>query len=284
MIGAIVGDIVGSIYEGRPVQSKNFPFFQEQCRFTDDSMMTIAVAEAIMAGGTRDDFIDQMKRYGRLYPNAGYGGHFIIWLRSDSRDPYNSFGNGSAMRVSPCAWMMDCDEFSRTGRLPQIGTDLARLSAEVTHNHPEGIKGALATTDAIFLARYYFGGFHRGDEEPIHGDPDECKRRIRDHIESTYGYDLSLTVDQIRPTYSFHVSCQRCVPEAIRCFLDANSFEDAVRNAISLNGDSDTLAAIAGSIAEAAYGVPAWIEETALGFLDDRLIDVISRWRAFLNQ
>ena len=148
MIGAIVGDIVGSVYEWNNIKTKNFPLFREDCFFTDDTVMTCAVAEAIMEGGTRDAFIDAMKKYGRMYPDAGYGGRFGAWLRSDSREPYNSFGNGSAMRVSPCAWVMDCGFCARTGMWPIVGRNRAALSAQVTHDHPEGVKGAAAVADA----------------------------------------------------------------------------------------------------------------------------------------
>ena len=150
MMGAIIGDIVGSVYEWHNIKTKDFPLFRDDCFFTDDTVMTIAVAEAVMNGGQRDDFIDAMKKYGRMYPDAGYGGRFGAWLFSDSREPYNSYGNGSAMRVSPCGWTMDCGFCARTGMWPSNGRYRASLSAEVTHNHPEGIKGAMATVDAIF--------------------------------------------------------------------------------------------------------------------------------------
>ena len=156
MLGAIVGDIVGSIYEWRNIKTKDFPLFGSRCSFTDDTVMTCAVAEAVMNGGKREDFIKAMKKYGRLYPNVGYGGNFRAWLFSDGSAPYGSFGNGSAMRVSPCAWAAECDGVSKA-ELPDRCRDLARLSAEVTHNHPEGVKGAVATADAIFLCRYYLG-------------------------------------------------------------------------------------------------------------------------------
>ena len=283
MIGAIIGDIVGSVYEFHNIKTKEFPLFREDCFFTDDTVMTCAVAEAVMAGGRTDDFIDAMKTYGRMYPNAGYGGRFGAWLRSDSREPYHSFGNGSAMRVSPCAWVMDCGFCARTGMWPSRGRDQAKRSAQVTHNHPEGIKGAAAVADAIFLCRYYFGGWCGDYEEPIRHRPDECKRRIRDHIQREYGYDLSQTLDQIRPGYRFNETCQQTVPQAILAFLESRDFEDAIRNAISLGGDSDTLAAITGSIAQAAYGVPPWMEKKALSYLDAPLLDVVRRWKAYLH-
>ena len=267
MLGAIVGDIVGSVYEWDNIKTKDFPLFREDCFFTDDTVMTCAVAEAIMNGGQKDDFIDAMKKYGRMYPDAGYGARFDTWIHSDNREPYNSFGNGSAMRVSPCAWVVD----ATTGELPTEGKRLAQLSSEVTHNHPEGIKGAMATADAIFMCRYFLGG-------DSSDNPAEIKRRIKEHIEKEYGYDLSKTLDEIRPTYRFNETCQDTVPQAIIAFLESTDFEDAIRNAISLGGDSDTLAAITGSIAEAAYGIPEWIKDKAYSYLDEPLKDVLRRW------
>lgn len=222
MLGAIIGDIVGSVYEWNNIKIKDFPLFRKDCFFTDDTVMTCAVAEAIMHGGQKDDFIDAMKKYGRMYPTS--------------------------------------------------------LSAEVTHNHPEGVKGAMATADAIFLCRFYFGGYCREYEQPINDNPTECKRRIKDYIEKTYGYKLSQTLDEIRPNYRFNETCQETVPQAIIAFLESRDFEDAIRNAISLGGDSDTLAAITGSIAEAAYGIPNWIKDKAYSYLDKPLKDVVMRW------
>lgn len=169
------------------------------------------------------------------------------------------------MRVSPCAWVME----AATDELPSEGKRLAQLSSEVTHNHPEGVKGAMATADAIFMCRYFFG---RND------NPAEIKRRVKEHIEKEYGYDLSKTLDEIRPTYRFNETCQETVPQAIVAFLESTDFEDAIRNAISLGGDSDTLAAITGSIAEAAYGIPEWIKDKAYSYLDEPLKDVLRRW------
>ena len=260
MLGAIIGDIVGSVYEFDNIKTKDFPLFRDDCFFTDDTVMTCAVAEAVMRGGRADDFIDEMKRLGRLYPYAGYGGNFSRWLASSDRAPYHSYGNGSAMRVSPCGWMSE------------DGYEAARLSAAVTHDHPEGIKGALATFDAIVLARTGF-----------RNDPAGCKKRIREQIEGKYGYDLSPTLDEIRPTYRFNETCQETVPQAIVAFLESTDFEDAIRNAISLGGDSDTLAAITGSIAEAAYGIPDDLKRKALSYLDLPLLDVLKRWDAFLS-
>lgn len=275
MLGAIIGDIVGSVYEFDNIKTKEFELFKPSCRFTDDTVMTCAVADAIMNGGSESDFIRSMKKYGRMYPHAGYGGRFRIWLRSMDTESYNSFGNGSAMRVSPCAWVMDCGFCARTGMWPN--RDLARLSASVTHNHPEGIKGALAVCDAIFMARFYFGGWNIEYSNPIDSDPDECKRRIKEHIENEYGYDLSMSLDSIRKDYEFDETCQGSVPQAIIAFLETTDFEDAIRNAISIGGDSDTIVAITGSIAEAAYGISEDMKEMALSYLDEPLKDVLRR-------
>lgn len=283
MLGAIVGDIVGSVYEWHNIKTKEFPFFRDDCFFTDDTVMTIATADALMNGGRADDFIDAYKKWGRLYPNAGYGVRFGDWIFSNDREPYNSWGNGSAMRVSPCAWLMDCGLCARTGMWPSNGRDKAKFSAQITHNHPEGIKGALAVADAIFMCRYYVGGFGMGNPNNKHFTLEQYKIQIKEHIEREYGYDLNKTLDEIRPTYQFNESCQDTVPQAIIAFLESTDFEDAIRNAISLGGDSDTLAAITGSIAEAAYGVPDWIREKALGYLDAPLKAVYYRWIEFLN-
>lgn len=281
MLGAIIGDIVGSVYEFDNIKTKDFDLFKPDCRFTDDTVMTCAVADAIMNGGSEKDFILSMKKYGRMYPHAGYGGRFRVWLRSMDTEPYNSFGNGSAMRVSPCAWVMDCGFCARTGMWPN--RDLARLSASVTHNHPEGIKGALAVCDAIFMARFYFGGWNIEYSNPIDSDPDECKRRIKEHIENEYGYDLSMSLDEIRKNYEFDETCQGSVPQAIVAFLESTNFEDAIRNAISIGGDSDTIAAITGSIAEAAYGISEDMKEMALSYLDEPLKDVLRRWKKYMR-
>lgn len=285
MIGAIIGDIVGSVYEWQNIKTKDFPLFRDDCFFTDDTVMTIATADALMNGGGVKDFIDAYKKWGRLYPNAGYGGRFGGWIHSDDREPYNSWGNGSAMRVSPCAWLMDCGFYAHTGIWPTTYRDKAKLSAEVTHSHPEGVKGALAITDAIFMCRFYAEGYRDNLGEPIKEALTlaEYKTQIKEHIEQEYGYNLSQTLAEIRPTYSFNESCQDTVPQAIIAFLESVDFEDAIRNAISLGGDSDTLAAIAGSVAEAAYGVPDWITEKALDYLDSPLRAVYERWNEFLK-
>ena len=237
MFGAILGDIIGSPYEfDMGNKTKDFPLFSEHSHFTDDSVMTIAVAEALMvtAGQSdeeiKSDIIFCMQRWGRKYPNAGYGGMFSHWLREKYPHPYNSFGNGSAMRVSSVGWLYDTLEETR---------HMARLTAEVSHNHPEGIKGAEATASAIFLAR-----------------TGKSKDEIHDYIVKEFGYDLSRTCDEIRPTYHHVETCQQTVPEAITAFLDGLDFEDVIRTAVSLGGDCDTLTCIAGGIAEAYYGIP----------------------------
>jgi ADP-ribosylglycohydrolase len=225
MIGAIAGDIIGSVYEFNPIKTKDFPLFQVRCRFTDDSVLTVAIARAIMDDG---DYRRALWELGREYPNAGYGASFYGWLGSPDPQPYDSWGNRSAMRVSPVGFAFDT--------VDDVLREAAR-SAEVSHNHPEGIKGAQATALAIFLAR-------------TTGDKD----LIRAEITERFGYDLDRTLDDIRPSYVFDVSCQGAVPEAIIAFLESETYEDAVRNAVSLGGDSDTQACITGGIAEAYYG------------------------------
>ena len=241
MYGAILGDIIGSPYEfDMGNKTKIFPLFSEESHFTDDTVMTIAVAEALIDAPDEDDTIRRrliaaMQKYGKRYPHAGYGGMFRRWLRAKDPQPYGSYGNGSAMRVSSVAWLYnDIDTVRR----------LARLSAEVTHNHPEGIKGAEATALAIFLGR-----------------TGHSKAEIKTYIETEFHYDLSRTCDEIRPSYYHVESCQETVPEAITAFLEGESFEDVIRTAISLGGDCDTLTCIAGSIAEGFYGIPTELTE-----------------------
>ncbi len=233
MIGAIAGDIIGSVYEHHQIKTKDFPLFDSRCRFTDDTVLTVAIADAILSS---QPYIEAVREIGRRHSGAGYGGAFIRWLHSDDPKPYNSWGNGSAMRVSPVGFAFSSeDEVLRH----------AMLTAEISHNHSEGIKGAQATALAVFLARTGTG-----------------KEQIRSRIAENFGYDMERTVDDIRPGYSFDVSCQGTVPEAIIAFLDSNSYEDALRNAISLGGDSDTLACITGGIAEAFYGdIPKYIQK-----------------------
>lgn len=279
MLGAIIGDIVGSVYEWHNIKTKDFPLFRDGCFFTDDTVMTVAAAEALLNGGKHEDFIGAYKKWGRRYPNAGYGGRFGSWLFSDERSPYNSWGNGSAMRVSPVGWTFPLGAFTREGFDGVL--DLARRSAEVTHNHPEGIKGAQATALAIVYARY---GRARGEIDAYKA---YLRRDLGNETESIFGdkfgYDLNRSLDEIRPAYRFNESCQATVPQAILAFLESNGFEDAIRNAISLGGDSDTLAAITGSIAEAAYGIPQDIADKALTYLDKPLRETYGRWRASLT-
>ncbi len=258
MIGAIIGDIMGSIYEWNNIKTKEFPLFRDKCFFTDDTVMTIAVAEDLINGGEKDDFIDAMKKYGRMYPDAGYGGRFGTWLFFESREPYHSYGNGSAMRTAAVGWWLDSLEETRA---------MAALAARVTHDHPEGIKGAESTAAAIFLIRI-----------------GHSKAEIKEYVEREFGYDLSRTLDEIRPSYRFNESCQDTVPQAIIAFLESTDFEDAIRNAISLGGDSDTLAAITGSIAEAAYSVPQWIQDQVWEYLDEPLREVLRRWQEELSR
>ncbi|MCG6136889.1 MAG: ADP-ribosylglycohydrolase family protein [Nostoc sp. LLA-1] len=249
MLGAIAGDIIGSVYEGKNFKTKDFPLFNRECRFTDDTVLTVAVADVILNADQSPDnnqYIDQLKLYYRRYPYAGYGRNFREWANSNSRQPYNSLGNGAAMRVSPIGYAFnDLDTVLRE----------AQHSAEVTHNHPEGIKGAQATATAIFLAR-------TGHDQA----------QIKSYIQNTFGYNLELTLEQIRPTYQYDSTCPGSVPQAIIAFLESTSFEDAVRNAVSIGGDSDTVSCIAGSIAQAFYGgVPQAIAESALSHLNEHL-------------
>ena len=249
MLGAIVGDIVGSIYEFENHKSKEFPLFQEESFFTDDSVLTCATALAILDG---ENYGDLYRKVGLSYPDAGYGGMFIHWLIDDTKGPYDSFGNGSAMRVSPVGWAFDS---------VAEALDAAKSSAEVTHNHVEGIKGAQATALAILRARTG----HSQDE-------------ILLEVAERFEYDMSVPVSRLREFYDFDVTCQGTVPQAIRCFFEADDFEDAIRNAISIGGDSDTLAAITGSIAEATFGIPDTIANTAYERLDEPLADIVSRF------
>lgn len=307
ILGAIIGDVVGSRFEWNNLKSKEFDLFTKECKPTDDSIMTLAIAEAVM-DWDHENLEDLstlatlcMRRWGRLYPNAGYGGTFIRWLNSstsepynsyekdairkninekyypqeftldeiwgvdvvcagyggtipclfDSRPTYNSYGNGAAMRVSPCAYLATSLEEA---------LDMAKAVTEVTHNHPEGIKGAQATTAAIYMA--------------LHGS---SKEDIRDYIVANY-YPLNFTLDQIRKKYKFEVSCQKSVPQAIEAFLESTNFEDAIRNAVSIGGDSDTIAAIAGSIAGAYYDIPEEIIDSVSEFMNESMIATANRF------
>lgn len=241
MYGAILGDIIGSPFEfDRGDKTKDFKLFSRRSHYTDDSVMTLAVCEALLKVGQdatvkeiEDAVISSMQSWGRRYPHAGYGGYFRRWLTACHPEPYNSFGNGSAMRVSAVGWLYDSLENTRT---------VAKATANVTHNHPEGIKGAEATASAIFMARN-----------------GSSKEEIKKYIENEFHYDLNRTLNEIRPSYHMDETCQKTVPEAIIAFLEAKDFEDAIRNAVSLGGDTDTLGAITGSIAEAYYRIPEWL-------------------------
>ena len=255
-IGAIMGDMIGAPYEfDRGNKTKDFPLFSKYSEFTDDSVMTVAVAEALMSTLGKSDkeiktaLIKSMKKWGRRYPDAGYGGMFFRWLFTENSKPYGSFGNGSAMRVSSAGWLFDTLEETR---------HVAGLTAEVTHNHPEGIKGAEAVASAIFLARN-----------------GSSKEEIKNYIIKEFNYDLSRTCDEIRPDY-FHVeTCQQTVPEAITAFMEGTSFEDVIRTAVSLGGDCDTLTCIAASIAEAFYGVPDEMIEECIKRLPEDMMRVL---------
>ncbi len=263
IIGAIVGDIAGSRFEWHNRKSKRFTFLKGKhesrhpCCFTDDTVMTLAVADAILkwkeSGGRSyealsAETVKSLQAFGRLYPHAGYGGAFRRWLRDENPQPYNSWGNGAAMRVSACGW---------AGQTLDEVKAMSRAVTEVTHDHPEGIKGAEATAVATFLAR-----------------TGKSMEEIKAVIVRDY-YPLGFTLDEIRPTYEFDVSCQGSVPQALEAFFESTSFEDAIRNAISIGGDSDTIGAICGAVADAYYGVPDDIRAQAETFLDKPLLDVL---------
>ena len=250
MLGAIVGDIVGSVHEFAAPKHTNFPWLIDNSTFTDDSVLTLAVADCVMSGAS---YVDKLHEYTRKYPGRGYGAGFFAWVQAGSREPYNSWGNGSAMRVSSVGFAF---------RSLEQTLREAERSAEITHNHPEGIKGAQATATAIFLARQ-----------------GESKAAIRSTIEKRFGYDLRRSAAQVRGGYRFNESCQGTVPEAIIAFLDSNEYEEAVRLAISLGGDADTLACIAGGIAEAFYGgVPRQLAAPAYARLDADLRGVVRQF------
>lgn len=265
MYGAILGDMIGAPYEfDRGNKTKDFPLFSRRSEFTDDSVMTIAVAEALMNTLGRSDeeiksaLVATMQKWGHMYPDAGYGGRFYHWLRARNPEPYGSYGNGSAMRVSSAGWLFET--LGETRRM-------ARLTAEVTHNHPEGIKGAEATASAIFMAR-----------------SGSSKDEIRSYIIREFGYDLSRTCDEIRPGYHHVESCQKTVPEAVTAFLEGTDFEDVIRTAVSLGGDCDTLTCIAGSMAEAMYGVPEEIKAECRKRLPEDMLEVLDRFQRILIQ
>lgn len=260
MYGAILGDIIGSPYEfDRSGKTKDFPLFSPESRFTDDTVMTIAVADAFLTvspdaseAEIRQQLIRSIQRFGRAYPRIGYGARFLNWLFTENPQPCGSWGNGSAMRVSSAGWLFqDLNTVQK----------MARLSAMVSHDHPEGIKGAEAVASAIYLART--------------GTP---KPEIKDYIEKAFGYDLSRSCDEIRPNYRHVASCQETVPEAITAFLEGHSFEDVIRTAVSLGGDCDTLTCIAGAMAEAFYGVPADLQKICRAYLPEDLLEVLDRF------
>lgn len=260
MYGAILGDIIGSPYEFTAwnYKAKDFPLFSEKCDFTDDTVMTLAVAEALMESEGMSDagitakLFEVMPRIGRRYADCGYGERFGMWIMLDGPCPYNSFGNGSAMRVSPVAWLYNDLE---------TVLHMAEVTASVSHNHPEGIKGAQAVAAAIFLARTG----HSKDE-------------LRSYVTEKFGYDLTRTCDEIRPEYRMDETCQGSVPEAIIAFLESTDFEDAIRTAVSIGGDSDTIADMAGAIAEGFYGVPEELKEEARNRLTYDLRDILYRF------
>ena len=261
MYGAILGDIIGSPYEfDRGNKTKDFPLFSRDSSFTDDTVMTIAVAEALMdSTGQSDDsimatLVRSMREWGKKYPYAGYGKKFRQWLQSANPAPYGSYGNGSAMRVSPAGWLYPSIEETRR---------IACMTAYVTHNHPEGVKGAEATASAIFMAR-----------------TGHSKEEIKAYIVQEFGYDLSRTCDEIRPAYRHIESCQKTVPEAITAFLEGQDFENVIRTAVSLGGDCDTLTCIAGSIAEAFYGVPEYLKLQCRKRIPDDMNAVLYRFDA----
>ena len=266
MYGAILGDIIGSPFEfNRGEKTKDFDLFTRGCDFTDDSVMTIAVAEALIKVGSKasedaikDAVISKMQDWGNRYPKAGYGFRFMHWLTMKNPKPYGSYGNGSAMRVSAVGWLYPTIERTR---------EVARFTAEVTHNHIEGIKGAEATASCIFLAR-------KGTS----------KEYIKKYIEDEFGYNLNRTLDEIRPHYRHVESCQETVPEAIIAFLEADGFEDAIRNAVSLGGDTDTLAAITGSIAEAFYDIPAIMRAECRNRIDDDMLEILKKFDKIIGR
>lgn len=256
MLGALIGDIAGSPYEWSNCKSKDFPLLEPRCRMTDDSVMTAAVASAVLMGDLenldafRQNVITEMRRLGNQFPGLGYGPRFERWLKAEDPQPYHSLGNGSAMRVSPVAWAAES--------LSQC-LALAKASAEVTHDHPDGIAGACCVAGAVYLAR-------TGAD----------KEAIRDHV--TRYYPLNFTLDEIREAYQFDVSCAGSVPQAMEAFLEAADFEDAIRGAVSIGGDSDTIACMAGAVAAAFYGIPRYIREAALPFLEGEVRNIFDRF------
>ena len=266
MYGAILGDIIGSPFEfDRGDKTKDFKLFSRRSHFTDDSVMTLAVCEALLKVGQdatvkeiEDAIISSMQSWGRRYPHEGYGGYFRCWLTARHPEPYNSFGNGSAMRVSAAGWLYDSLEKTRV---------VAKATANVTHNHPEGIKGAEATASAIFMARN-----------------GSSKEEIKKYIENEFHYDLNRTLDEIRPSFHMDETCQKTVPEAIIAFLEARDFEDAIRNAVSLGGDTDTLGAITGSIAEAYFGISETLISECRNRINKDMRDVVDAFYSLVRK
>lgn len=266
MYGAIIGDIIGSRFEfDRGDKSRDFELFTTECDFTDDTVMTVAVAEALLEAGKdadektiKSNLIKSMKKWGQKYPYAGYGARFISWVLTEDPEPYGSYGNGSGMRVSPVGWLYDTIERTR---------EVARWTSEVTHNHPEGIKGAESTAAAIFMAR--------------NGASQE---EIKKYLTEEFGYNLTRTLDEIRPSYYHVEDCMRTMPEAFTCFLEANSYEEAIRNVMYIGGDTDTLGAIAGAIAEAFWGIPEEILEKGKKFLSKDIEEVVYKFKNMLEE
>ena len=265
MYGAIIGDIIGSRFEfDRGRKTKKFELFTNECDFTDDTIMTAAVAEALMDAGPDADektikgaVIRSMKKWGQKYPNAGYGARFISWVLTDDPKPYGSYGNGSGMRVSSAGWLYDSIERTR---------EVARWTAEVSHNHPEGVKGAESVAAAIYMARN-----------------GSSKDEIKAYIENEFGYDLSRTLEEIRPTYHHVEDCMHTMPEAFTCFLESESYEDCIRNVMFIGGDTDTLGAIAGAVAEAFWGLPIGIIIQAKDFIPDDVEKVVERFNGIVH-
>ncbi len=265
MYGAVFGDIIGSRFEfDRGGNTKDFDLFTKEDQWTDDSVMTIAVMEALMNTGKdadvetiKEECIKSMKKWGQKYPFAGYGGRFYGWVLSKDPKPYGSWGNGSAMRVSGAGYVYDTVERTR---------EVAKATAEVTHNHPEGIKGAECTAAVMFLAR-----------------TGKSKEEIKKYVVKEFGYDVSKTVDELRPLHEHVESCMDSLPKALASFFEGDSYEDVVRNAVSLGGDTDTLAAIAGAMGDAMYGVPLGIITKGFDYLEEDMKDTLNDFRNFIN-
>lgn len=250
IIGAVIGDVIGSVFEWNNIKTTDFDLFNPKCDFTDDTVLTIAVADCIL---NKKDFAKTIWEYGRKYRGRGYGGSFRKWLQEDNLKPYGSFGNGSAMRASAVGFAFNDIE---------TVMEVAKQSAEVTHNHPEGIKGARATATSIFLARQ-----------------GKSKQEIKDYISRTFKYNLDFTLDEIRPTYKFDVTCQGSVPQAIVAFLESSDFESAIRLAISIGGDSDTIACVTGGIASAFYKqIPTEIMDFVVDKLPSEYIEIMNKF------